>query len=145
MASWLGDESYDETGEWDWKSFIAIVGVFLVLVAIGLLTGLLNIVPYLGTILGLIQSFEAIGSANAQQRSQVLAQGISTAMNATMLGLAVAIPSMIAFSFLMNKTNKLTAQVDQTAVKVLDIIKQRYYDAEMQASGVSHTHTKKTG
>jgi biopolymer transport protein ExbB/TolQ len=94
-----------------------------------------------GTIVGLIHSFEAVGSANAQQKAALLAAGISTAMNATMMGLAVAIPSMVAFSFLMNKTNKLTAQVNHTAVKILDIIKQRYYDAEMQASG----HQKKAG
>lgn len=98
-----------------------------------------------GTIAGLIHSFEAVGHADPQQKSALLAAGISQAMNATMMGLAVAIPSMIAFSFLMNKTNKLTAQVDQSAVKILDIIKQRYYDAEMQASGVSHAHQKKTG
>jgi biopolymer transport protein ExbB len=96
-----------------------------------------------GTIVGLIHSFEAVGSANAQEKAKLLAAGISTAMNATMLGLAVAIPSMVAFSFLMNKTNKLTAQIDQTAVKILDIIKQRYYDAEMQAAG--SPHGKKTG
>jgi biopolymer transport protein ExbB len=85
-----------------------------------------------GTIVGLIQSFEAVGSASAQQKSALLAAGISTAMNATMMGLAVAIPSMIAFSFLMGRTNRLTAQVDQSAVKILDVIKQRYYDAEGQ-------------
>lgn len=88
-----------------------------------------------GTIIGLIHSFEAVGMVAAQQKAQMLAAGISTAMNATMMGLGVAIPSMVAYSFLMNKTNKLTAQVDQTAVKILDIIKQRYYDAEVQASG----------
>jgi biopolymer transport protein ExbB len=96
-----------------------------------------------GTIVGLIHSFEAVGTANAQEKAKLLAAGISTAMNATMMGLAVAIPSMIAFSYLMNKTNRLTAQVDQTAVKILDIIKQRYYEAEMSASGSSHN--KKTG
>ena len=51
-------------------------------------------------------------------------------MNATMLGLAIAIPCMIAFSFLINKTNRLMADVDQSAVRVMDILKQRYYAAE---------------
>lgn len=94
-----------------------------------------------GTIIGLIHSFEAVGTANAQQKAALLAAGISTAMNATMLGLAVAIPCMVFFSFLMNRTNRLTAQVDQTAVKILDIIKQRYYDTESQASGISQKRT----
>lgn len=88
-----------------------------------------------GTILGLIQSFEAVGSANAQQRSAMLAAGISTAMNATMMGLAVAIPCMVAFSFLMNRTNRLNAQIDRSAVKVMDLLKQRYYSGEAPSPG----------
>ncbi len=86
-----------------------------------------------GTIAGLIHSFEAVGHADAQQKSALLAAGISQAMNATMLGLGVAIPCMIAFSFLMNRTNGLISDVDQSAVKALDILKQRYYAAESEA------------
>lgn len=87
----------------------------------------------LGTIMGLVQSFEAVGAAQAQERSAMLAAGISTAMNATMLGLGVAIPCMIAFSFLMNRTNKLNAAIDRGAVRTLDILKQRYYSPEVGA------------
>lgn len=89
----------------------------------------------LGTIAGLIHSFEAVGHADAQQKSALLAAGISTAMNATMMGLAVAIPCMIAFSFLMNRTNRLVSEIEQSAVRTLDILKQRYYVAETQAFG----------
>jgi biopolymer transport protein ExbB/TolQ len=87
-----------------------------------------------GTILGLIQSFQAVGSASAQQRSALLAQGISTAMNATMMGLAVAIPCMVAFSYLMNRSNRLNAEVEQMAMRMMDIIKQRFYDADSAPS-----------
>jgi biopolymer transport protein ExbB/TolQ len=86
-----------------------------------------------GTIAGLIQSFEAVGHADAQQKSALLAAGISTAMNATMMGLGVAIPCMIAFSFLMNRTNQLTGDIEQSAVRAMDVLKQRYYAAEFDA------------
>ena len=92
----------------------------------------------LGTILGLIQSFEAVGSANAQQRSQILAQGISTAMNATMLGLGVAIPAMVAFSFLINRTNKLNADIERSAVRIMDFIEQRYFAPDSAGGGGGH-------
>jgi biopolymer transport protein ExbB/TolQ len=88
-----------------------------------------------GTIAGLIHSFEAVGHADAQQKSTLLAAGISQAMNATMLGLGVAIPCMIAFSFLMNRTNRLVAEIDHSAIRTLDILKQRYYVAEAMAFG----------
>lgn len=86
-----------------------------------------------GTILGLIQSFQAVGTATAQQKSALLAAGISTAMNATMLGLSVAIPCMVAFSFLMNRSNRLISESEASATQVLDLIKQRYYAAELEA------------
>lgn len=83
-----------------------------------------------GTIAGLIQSFEAVAHADAQQKSALLAAGISTAMNATMLGLGVAIPCMVLYSLLMNRTNILIQQLDLTAVRSLDILKQRFYSSE---------------
>ena len=84
----------------------------------------------LGTIAGLIASFEAVGHADAQQKSALLAAGISTAMNATMLGLGVAIPCMVAYSFLMNRSNRIIGDIEQAAIRTMDLLKQRYYAAE---------------
>ncbi len=94
-----------------------------------------NIVTLLGlfgTIAGLIHSFEAVGHADPQQKSALLAAGISQAMNATMLGLGVAIPCMLAYSFLINRTNQLLSQVDHSALRILDIIKQRSIQIEAE-------------
>jgi biopolymer transport protein ExbB/TolQ len=102
----------------------------------GYLATIANVATLLGlfgTIAGLIHSFEAVGSADAQQKSALLAAGISTAMNATMMGLAVAIPCMVAFSFLMNRSNHLVSDVETSAVRALDILKQRYFAAEIEA------------
>jgi biopolymer transport protein ExbB/TolQ len=102
----------------------------------GFLATIANVATLLGlfgTIAGLIQSFEAVGNANAQARSALLAAGISTAMNATMLGLGVAIPCMLAYSFLMNRTNRLAAELGRAAVRTVDLLKQRYFLPELQA------------
>jgi biopolymer transport protein ExbB/TolQ len=97
-----------------------------------------------GTIAGLIQSFQAVGHADAQQKSALLAAGISQAMNATMLGLAVAIPSMIAFALLASRTNRLVAEVDGSAVRVMDLLRQRCYSAEAETlKTVSNGHEAK--
>lgn len=74
----------------------------------------------LGTIAGLIESFTAVGHADPQQKAAILANGISTAMNATMLGLGVAVPCMILFSFLINKANHLIAEVEAGGMTVHD-------------------------
>jgi biopolymer transport protein ExbB/TolQ len=64
-----------------------------------------------------------VGQADPQQKSALLAAGISAAMNATLLGLAVAIPSMVAFSFLIHRQNELISEVDQAAIRVMDLIR----------------------
>ena len=99
----------------------------------GFLSMIANVATLLGlfgTIAGLIQSFEAVGFADPQQKSAILAAGISTAMNATMMGLGVAIPAMVAFSFLMNKSNRLIGELDQCVLSTLDIIRQRSYGVD---------------
>jgi len=93
-----------------------------------------------GTIAGLIHSFEAVGHADAQQKSALLSAGISTAMNATMLGLGVAIPCMIAFSFLVNRSNRLLSEIEDSSVRVGDLLKQRLYapdEAAMTRKGAA--------
>jgi len=90
----------------------------------------------LGTIAGLVASFEAVGHADAQQKAAMLSAGIATAMNATMMGLGVAIPSMVLFSILVNKSNSLVADLEETALRTIDTLKLRYY----MADGSEHVH-----
>lgn len=93
-----------------------------------------------GTILGLIHSFEAVGHADAQQKSALLSAGIASAMNATMMGLAVAIPAMIAFSILVNRSNQLIAEMETSSVKTLDLLKQRFYASETSGTSEAGEH-----
>ena len=89
-----------------------------------------------GTVLGLVQSFEAIGSASANQRSTLLAAGISTAMNATLLGLAIAIPCLLVYAFYVNKANRLHKEIEKSAAKTMDMIKMKFYSNDL-------THVRK--
>jgi biopolymer transport protein ExbB len=84
-----------------------------------------------GTIVGLIQSFQAVAHADPAQKSALLSAGISTAMNATMLGLGVAIPCMVAYAILVNRGNKLQGDVEEYALKSLDLMKMRYFRGEV--------------
>jgi biopolymer transport protein ExbB len=94
-----------------------------------------------GTVAGLIQSFEAVAHADAQQKSALLSAGISTAMNATMLGLGVAIPCMVLFSFLTNRSNSLMSDLEDASARTMDILKQRYYSSDFVDSMASDTAT----
>lgn len=88
--------------------FLAMIG------NVATLTGLM------GTIFGLILSFRAAGSAGAGTGE--LAQGISVAMLTTLSGLLVAIPSIVAHSVIMAKTNRIIEQIDEHAVKLINLL-----------------------
>ena len=94
-----------------------------------------------GTIAGLIFSFEAVGHADPQQKSALLSAGIATAMNATMLGLAVAIPCMIAYALLVSKTNKILSEMEEAAARSVDSLKLRYYSAEFEPSAMTEVRS----
>jgi biopolymer transport protein ExbB len=89
----------------------------------------------LGTIMGLIKAFGAVANVDAATKSVMLADGISTSMNATASGLAVAIPTMIAFSVLQSKANRLTEDVEAAAMVTMDLLSTRMYREEWDEHG----------
>ena len=76
----------------------------------------------LGTIQGLIQSFSAVAMADPAQKAELLAAGISKAMNTTFLGLLAAISIMMLHAFLQSKSEKIINEIDEFSVKLMDIL-----------------------
>lgn len=76
----------------------------------------------LGTITGLIKSFQSVALADPGQRQAMLSAGISEAMNATAFGLITAIFSMMAHAILSNRANRLISEIDEFGAKLLDLL-----------------------
>jgi len=76
----------------------------------------------LGTIHGLILSFQAVAQADPAQKQALLANGIAVSMYTTALGLAVAIPTMVAFSFLTSRQNELLEQLNEKCSKLTEML-----------------------
>ncbi|MBI3179913.1 MAG: MotA/TolQ/ExbB proton channel family protein [Deltaproteobacteria bacterium] len=79
----------------------------------------------LGTIVGLIDAFAAVANAPPDQKTQMLTQAISIAMNTTGFGLIVAIPMLAAYVFLNNVTKKILDEIDQFSVKLVNLLVSR--------------------
>ena len=97
------------------------LGYLAMIANVATLTGLL------GTIHGLIMSFQAVSFADPAQKQTILAQGISMAMNTTALGLTVAIPVMMAYAFLHSRQNRLLEEISEHSSKVVDLLTTRHY------------------
>jgi len=73
-----------------------------------------NIAPMaglLGTVMGMIQSFNVIAATKGQADPSMLSAGISAALITTLFGLVVAIPMTAAFVFLRNKVVKSSIEI----------------------------------
>ena len=70
-----------------------------------------NVAPMLGlfgTVFGMIKAFDVIVALGAQVTPAKLAEGISTALITTFLGLLVAIPALAAYQFFRNKATRIS-------------------------------------
>lgn len=94
--------------------FLAAIG------NIGTLAGLL------GTIIGLIDSFQAVANGNPVEKAALLSQGISMAMHATAYGLIMAIPALVMFAVLQNRANALADDLNQSSLMVYNWLSFNY-------------------
>ncbi len=78
----------------------------------------------------LIQAFKAVASADPSQKQEMLAAGISVAMNTTAMGLSAAIPIMITFSILNAKKDSILTDCAENGSKVLDLLTSRIYRSD---------------
>jgi biopolymer transport protein ExbB/TolQ len=94
---------------------------------LALIANIATLLGLLGTISGLIGSFAAIALADASQRQTLLSNGIAEAMNCTAFGLVVAITTMVAHSVLYSRATKITEDIDEFGVKLIDLLSARKY------------------
>jgi biopolymer transport protein ExbB len=68
-------------------------------------------VGLLGTVQGMIASFETISQQDTMPKARELADGISTALFTTLLGLGIAIPAIAIYNILRNRVARLVLEV----------------------------------
>lgn len=78
---------------------------------IALIGTLSPMVGLLGTVDGMVDSFMVIASSTVQPKPAQLAEGISTALITTLVGLMLAIPAIAIFGIMRNIMARLTLEV----------------------------------
>jgi biopolymer transport protein ExbB len=91
----------------------------------------------LGTVMGMISSFNAIVSSNAMGRAELLAGGIGQALLTTAGGLFVAIPALVAYMYFQSRVEALVMDLDTAAQQVIDIISSEALEREAAAKTAS--------
>lgn len=81
-----------------------------------LITSVIAVAPLLGllgTVVGMIETFDSLGDMSLYSQSGGIAGGISQALFTTQMGLAVAIPGLLVKGFLDRQQNRLELELAQ--------------------------------
>jgi biopolymer transport protein ExbB len=81
------------------------------LVVLEIIVGIAPLLGLVGTIYGLIALFGNMGPAAMSDNSK-FAQGISLALTATLMGLLIAIPALVAWSYYSKKVENLAVEME---------------------------------
>jgi biopolymer transport protein ExbB len=78
----------------------------------------------LGTVIGMIKAFMVIQEMGGKVNAAVLAGGIWEAMLTTALGLSVALPTMVAHSYVTSQVDQYEARLQNGTVRFLRSLSQ---------------------
>jgi biopolymer transport protein ExbB len=108
-------ESIEDTGRHVVHELERFIGT------LGTIASLTPLMGLLGTVLGMIRTFNAITTAGIGNPAS-LAGGIAEALITTAAGLTVAIPALLAYKYLRARVQALVVQMEKEAMKLVETI-----------------------
>lgn len=98
-----------------------------------IIVGIAPLLGLLGAVSGLVSVFAAFGADANAQDPHGIAKGISEALSTTIVGLAIAIPSLIAYSYFAKKIENMASDMETL---IAELLAKCYYQQEhRRASG----------
>ena len=88
-----------------------------------------NIAPLLGlfgTVTGMIKAFMVIQQLGGKVNASVLAGGIWEALLTTAFGLAVALPTVVAYNYLVGKVENFRHEMQDSSVELLEVLHEKH-------------------
>lgn len=92
------------------------------------------LIGLLGTVLGMIQAFQALQEAGAAVDPSILAGGIWEALLTTAAGMAVAIPASVLLSWIESIAEREQARMEDAAVQVFNSVQPTDTPAQNKAA-----------
>ncbi|MBQ3630271.1 MAG: MotA/TolQ/ExbB proton channel family protein [Prevotella sp.] len=76
---------------------------------------------FLGTVIGMVMAFDQIQEAG-DMSAAIVAEGMKVALITTIFGIIVAIVLQVFYNFILSKIDHLTAQMEDSAITLVDIL-----------------------
>ena len=95
-----------------------------------IIVGIAPLLGLLGAVSGLVKVFASFGANASANDPHLMATGISEALSTTIVGLAIAIPSLIAYSYFSKKIEIMASEMESL---ISELLAKCYYQRQRRA------------
>src|SRR6266566_4450732 len=89
------------------------------LIVLEVITGIAPLIGLIGAVSGLVHVFSHLGLSSGASDTRQIALGIAEALNATVFGLSIAVPTLIAFSYFSKKVEVMSVEMETLVVELI--------------------------
>jgi biopolymer transport protein ExbB len=89
------------------------------LIVLEIITGIAPLLGLIGAVSGLVHVFSHLGLSSGSADTKAIALGIAEALNATVFGLSIAVPTLIAFSYFSKKVEVMSVEMETLVVELI--------------------------
>jgi biopolymer transport protein ExbB len=109
------------------------------LVILEVIVGIAPLLGLLGAVSGLVTVFANFGQSSTITDPRGIARGISEALSTTVVGMAIAIPALIAYSYFNKKIETMAAEMESV---LADFLSKVYYTRSRRAGREGGVHAQ---
>jgi biopolymer transport protein ExbB len=94
------------------------------LIILEVIIGIAPLLGLIGAVSGLVHVFSHLGLSSGASDTRQIALGIAEALNATVFGLSIAVPTLIGFTYFSRKVEVMSVEMETL---VVELINKLYY------------------
>ena len=94
------------------------------LIVLEVIVGIAPLLGLIGAVSGLVHVFSHLGLSGGASDTRQIALGIAEALNATVFGLSIAVPTLIGFTYFSRKVEVMSVEMETL---VVELINKLYY------------------
>src|SRR5919197_3175130 len=90
------------------------------LIILEVIVGIAPLLGLIGAVSGLVHVFSHLGLSSGAADTRLIALGIAEALNATVFGLSIAVPTLVGFSYFSRKVETMSVEMETLVVELLN-------------------------
>jgi biopolymer transport protein ExbB len=90
------------------------------LIILEVIVGIAPLLGLIGAVSGLVHVFSNLGLSSGASDTRMIALGIAEALNATVFGLSIAVPTLVGFTYFSRKVEVMSVEMETLVVELIN-------------------------